>query len=161
MFLKVLYNCEGEMVKLLPILFIWQYEKLSLEFFCLFLFSFLHCQKISPEEICSGIKSPLFIISMKSSFTECEKGNFKFCVNYVYLARLYLFFSPLVVCPMSLYDALRGLALSLWCSAWLIVFPVVGHFAGSRGYVLENHTNRIWRHWCAFSSKSLALGGFI
>jgi hypothetical protein len=63
--------------------------------------------------------------------------------------------------PMCLYDALGGLVLSLGCQAWLIMFPVAGYFAGSCSYVLEDDTNHIWRHWCAFSSKNLALGGFI
>ena len=59
------------MVKVLTILFICQYEKVCLGFFPLF--SLLFCQRISLEEIYSGIKSPLFIFSEKSS-TEWEKS---------------------------------------------------------------------------------------
>lgn len=103
--------------------------------------------------------SNLFIIVVKSPSTAWEKGNLKFCVWIMFTYKTLRFF--FWCSPVSFYDALMGLALSLWCLAWLIAFPVAGHFAGSRGYILENHTNRIWRHWCAFSCKSLALGGFI
>lgn len=53
------------MVKVQTILFICQYEKVCLGFFPLF--SLLFCQRISLKEIYSGIKSPLFIFSEKSS----------------------------------------------------------------------------------------------
>lgn len=82
------------------------------------------------------------------------------CVNCVYLAKLYLFFFFPHCFPLVSLWCTQGACIKLMMSG-MIVFPVAGHFAGSSGYVLENHTNWIWRHWCAFSSKSLALGGFI
>lgn len=60
------------------VLFICQDEKISEIFFLLF--NILPCQRISPKEICLGVKSPLFIVSMKSSSTEWEKINFEFWV---------------------------------------------------------------------------------
>lgn len=105
------------MVKELTILFICQYENICF------------CQRISLGDL---LRYQISTIYLQWNLLLSGRRAFEIlCVNYVYLERLYLFSFSLLFFSLSLYDALRGLALSLWCLAWLIVFPVAGHFAGN------------------------------